>query len=70
MFRAKPNREIARLKKQLSDCIDENDKLARKLEIVEFERDALAAVVARDRSRVLAETAEHNARRAALEPTR
>lgn len=68
MFRTKPNREIARLKKQVADLIDDNDKLSRKLDVLTFERDALCAVVARDRARVLAETAEHNARRATSEP--
>lgn len=50
-------REVRKLRSQLADATAERDILQRKLDVVEAERDTLAAVCARDRERVVAETA-------------
>ncbi len=68
--RRKPNNKIERqLRKRVDELEQQNEAKDRIIATQQVELDSLAAVVARDRERVKAETAEHARRRAEAEGT-
>lgn len=65
MFRS--DRRVARLRKQLADEKAAHDATRRELRVCQVELDTMAAVVARDRARVEAESAAYAASKARSE---
>ena len=61
------DRRSTELERQLRAVENERDRLERRLRVAETEIESLAEVVARDRQRVAAETAEHARRQARYE---
>lgn len=59
MFRRSPTRKVKQLENRIQELQAENEGLQRAVRVLEVERDALAAVIARDRERVKAETAAY-----------
>ena len=57
MFGRKPTRRIQQLERRVAELEADVEARDRQIRILEVERDALAAVVARDRERIKAETA-------------
>jgi len=59
MFRRTPSRKVQQLEKRVLELNAEIEARDRTIRILEAERDAMAAVIARDRERVKSETAAY-----------
>jgi hypothetical protein len=64
---SKWTRRDSKLSRRVHDLQSEIESRDRIIKVVEAERDAMAAVIARDRARVASETAQFNRQRAEAE---